>query len=408
MLSSQKGFEPRGTAIGQRLVTWNNMVKNTGYKATLANYPFKYADEQAKKYFTPICYTTTCASFFTFFVTASKTHSVPRSYLRVQEKETTICCTWLVITNRQHGIQIPLGYYWCSYLYKMSLFSHQQGYKPKQNVVGVWLLKYSLTIPAHKVIIISLIEGLRGEPALVTEVGRGEQRSWKDTVDGHADKSESPLERKGEQSRHLSIHKVIHCFLSAGVCSLIKSRSLHVFLSLSLWLFTVQVFVLSFKSLLLPDWFFLHLPNYQLNHLFWLLIVVIVGLHYRIDTTIKTLVSDELVRSNYSESRFVSCFHVVRIRTSKNCSSTLLISKWVLPAAVCLPLCLLLCLWLSLSSFLSRSTRLSADVIVYLWAYGVARGLWCCQQASLPHPVRLSTPQSPSDSHLITRSLTAM
>ncbi|XP_023375874.1 protein dispatched homolog 1 [Pteropus vampyrus] len=42
------GFEPRGTTIGQRLVTWNNMVKNTGYKATLANYPFKYADEQAK------------------------------------------------------------------------------------------------------------------------------------------------------------------------------------------------------------------------------------------------------------------------------------------------------------------------------------------------------------------------
>ncbi|XP_033861191.3 protein dispatched homolog 1-like isoform X1 [Acipenser ruthenus] len=44
------GFEPRGTAIGQRLVTWNNMVKNTGYKAALANYPFKYADEQAKSY----------------------------------------------------------------------------------------------------------------------------------------------------------------------------------------------------------------------------------------------------------------------------------------------------------------------------------------------------------------------
>ncbi|XP_029448979.1 protein dispatched homolog 1 isoform X4 [Rhinatrema bivittatum] len=44
------GFEPRGTAIGQRLVTWNNMVKNTGYKATLANYPFKYADEQAKSF----------------------------------------------------------------------------------------------------------------------------------------------------------------------------------------------------------------------------------------------------------------------------------------------------------------------------------------------------------------------
>uniref|UniRef100_A0A2K5D7U3 Dispatched RND transporter family member 1 n=1 Tax=Aotus nancymaae TaxID=37293 RepID=A0A2K5D7U3_AOTNA len=44
------GFEPRGTAIGQRLVTWNNMVNNTGYKATLANYPFKYADEQAKSH----------------------------------------------------------------------------------------------------------------------------------------------------------------------------------------------------------------------------------------------------------------------------------------------------------------------------------------------------------------------
>uniref|UniRef100_W5NI07 Protein dispatched homolog 1 n=1 Tax=Lepisosteus oculatus TaxID=7918 RepID=W5NI07_LEPOC len=44
------GFEPRGTEIGQRLVTWNNMVKNTGYKATLANYPFKYADEQAKSH----------------------------------------------------------------------------------------------------------------------------------------------------------------------------------------------------------------------------------------------------------------------------------------------------------------------------------------------------------------------
>lgn len=42
------GFEPRGTAIGQRLVTWNNMMKNTGYKATLANYPYKYAEEQAK------------------------------------------------------------------------------------------------------------------------------------------------------------------------------------------------------------------------------------------------------------------------------------------------------------------------------------------------------------------------
>uniref|UniRef100_H2SEW5 Protein dispatched homolog 1 n=1 Tax=Takifugu rubripes TaxID=31033 RepID=H2SEW5_TAKRU len=48
-----RGFEPRGTAIGQRLVTWNNMLKNTGYKATLANYPFKYADEQAKNHQEP-------------------------------------------------------------------------------------------------------------------------------------------------------------------------------------------------------------------------------------------------------------------------------------------------------------------------------------------------------------------
>lgn len=47
------GFEPRGTAIGQRLVTWNNMAKNTGYKATLANYPYKYADEQAKNHQEP-------------------------------------------------------------------------------------------------------------------------------------------------------------------------------------------------------------------------------------------------------------------------------------------------------------------------------------------------------------------
>ncbi|XP_062857260.1 protein dispatched homolog 1 [Trichomycterus rosablanca] len=44
------GFEPRGTTIGQRLVTWNNMVKNTGYKATMANYPYKFADEQVKSH----------------------------------------------------------------------------------------------------------------------------------------------------------------------------------------------------------------------------------------------------------------------------------------------------------------------------------------------------------------------
>lgn len=64
LLPSQKGFEPRGTAIGQRLVTWNNMLKNTGYKATLANYPFKYADEQAKKYFTLTYYPNECTFSF--------------------------------------------------------------------------------------------------------------------------------------------------------------------------------------------------------------------------------------------------------------------------------------------------------------------------------------------------------
>ncbi|XP_032804368.2 protein dispatched homolog 1-like [Petromyzon marinus] len=42
------GFEPRGTEISQRLVTWNNMLKNTGYMATLANYPFKYAEQVSR------------------------------------------------------------------------------------------------------------------------------------------------------------------------------------------------------------------------------------------------------------------------------------------------------------------------------------------------------------------------
>uniref|UniRef100_UPI00358EB1F2 uncharacterized protein n=1 Tax=Myxine glutinosa TaxID=7769 RepID=UPI00358EB1F2 len=43
------GFEPRGTEISQRLVTWNNMVKNTGYMATLSNLPFRYAEQLARR-----------------------------------------------------------------------------------------------------------------------------------------------------------------------------------------------------------------------------------------------------------------------------------------------------------------------------------------------------------------------
>ena len=46
----EQGFEPRGTEISQRLVTWNNMVKNTGYMATLSNLPFRYAEQLARRF----------------------------------------------------------------------------------------------------------------------------------------------------------------------------------------------------------------------------------------------------------------------------------------------------------------------------------------------------------------------
>lgn len=87
----------------------------------------------------------------------------------------------------------------------------------------------------------------------------------------------------------------------------------------------------------------------------------------------------------------LSMIHVVKIRISRSCSSSLLIRKSFLP------LCLLLPLWLSLSSFLSRSTRLSADVIVYLRAYGVREASAAvsklpCLFPSVYQPLSLSQP----------------
>lgn len=106
---------------------------------------------------------------------------------------------------------------------------------------------------------------------------------------------------------------------------------------------------------------------------------------------------DIAVRSQPSESDFVSCVHVAKIRIS-----TLLIRKWILSAtSLDLPLCLLLHLWLSLSPSLSHSTCLSADVIVYLYVHGVREASATVSKLPLPHPLRLSTPQSLSDSHLI-------
>lgn len=114
-----------------------------------------------------------------------------------------------------------MGFYRCSYINKLRLF-FKQGYKPKY-IAG----KYSLLLPAYIVIIFSLIEGFGGG-GVDDRIGAEE---LKDTVDSHADMPESPLERKGGQSRDLSLHKVLHCVLSAGVWSLINSRSLHVSLT---------------------------------------------------------------------------------------------------------------------------------------------------------------------------------
>lgn len=64
---------------------------------------------------------------------------------------------------------------------------------------------------------------------------RGEGRGAEDTVDRHVEKSESLLERGREGgAKSRLVQRVIHCVLSVGVCLLIKSRSLHVYVQLYL------------------------------------------------------------------------------------------------------------------------------------------------------------------------------
>lgn len=75
--------------------------------------------------------------------------------------------------------------------------------------------------------------------------GRQGPEELKDAVDRHAEKSESPPERRGERCRDVSIHKVILCLLSVGVCSPINSRSLHVYVCLSVYMYTAY-FILFF------------------------------------------------------------------------------------------------------------------------------------------------------------------
>ena len=89
------------------------------------------------------------------------------------------------------------------------------------------------------------------------------------------------------------------------------------------------------------------------------------------------------------------CPHLIDI-TSNTCSFPLQIrnlSSSSLSAAA------------SVAAFVSPSVSLhtlSADVIVYLCAYGVREASAAVSRPPLPHPLRLSTPQSLSDSHLIT------
>ncbi|XP_002125616.2 protein dispatched homolog 1-like [Ciona intestinalis] len=42
-----KGFEVRGTELSDRLVTWENMLNQTGYNSTLSNYPYVYLKRKA-------------------------------------------------------------------------------------------------------------------------------------------------------------------------------------------------------------------------------------------------------------------------------------------------------------------------------------------------------------------------
>lgn len=43
-----KGFEVRGTALSDQVVTWKNLYDNTGYNQTLATYPILYAKQRAE------------------------------------------------------------------------------------------------------------------------------------------------------------------------------------------------------------------------------------------------------------------------------------------------------------------------------------------------------------------------
>nr|CAB3238098.1 protein dispatched homolog 1-like [Phallusia mammillata] len=42
-----KGFEVRGTELADKLVTWRNMLNETGYNSTLSNYPYHYMEKKA-------------------------------------------------------------------------------------------------------------------------------------------------------------------------------------------------------------------------------------------------------------------------------------------------------------------------------------------------------------------------
>lgn len=42
-----QGFEVRGTELSDKLITWQNMVNETGYNSTLSNYPYHYMEKKA-------------------------------------------------------------------------------------------------------------------------------------------------------------------------------------------------------------------------------------------------------------------------------------------------------------------------------------------------------------------------
>lgn len=119
------------------------MVKNTGYKATLANYPFKYADEQAKKY-THTSNTTHTHLFLMFSLTASSVFSPTCDISRIK-----LTCTDSRVLNNLPLIATHTKHF------DISEATIQQHQTPKQK----WCF---LTIAAHIIIILSLTEGSRG------------------------------------------------------------------------------------------------------------------------------------------------------------------------------------------------------------------------------------------------------